>query len=213
MKHHPIYVSLKMILLCGLFVGCESQRDIVSTPSTAPVTQIDPARAEPDFWLNQPANHRTAVAGFDTLWDAADEVSRDLLFKIDRRDRRAGILTTAATVSAQWYEPWRQELQQFDDVADSSVATIRRTIRYEFARQGDAYVITPKVLVERQAIVERRISGALPRTYFRRDRDLNTFGSRETDAGVTLPDSYWYPIGRDELLEARLVEKINAAIR
>ena len=173
---------------------------------------IDPQIAEPSYWYAQPASNQTRAAGFDQLWDAAESASRDLLFKIDRRDRRSGVLTTEPLVSAQWFEPWRREVQTIDNLADSSVATIRRTVRYEFQKQAETYILVPKVLVERQAIAERRVSGALSRLYFRRDRELNSYGTRETDAGVYIPESYWYPIGRDAGLEAHLVERINSQL-
>lgn len=195
-------------------VGCESSNYIepISVPTTQTATDIDPELAEPSYWYAQPASRQTTAAGFDALWDAAQEVSRDLLFKIDRQDRRAGVLTTDPLVSAQWFEPWRRELQSADNLADSSVATIRRTIRYEFQKQGEAFVVVPKVLIERQAIAERRVSGALNRLYFRRDRELGAYGTCETDAGVAIPDSYWYAIGRDAGLEAYLVEQIDAQL-
>ncbi len=203
--------------LLGLatLIGCESANHVapVSLPTTQTATDIDPQLAEPAYWYALPAPHQTRADGFDELWDAADSVSRDLLFKIDRQDRRAGVLTTDPLISAQWFEPWRRDVQSIDTLADSSVATIRRTIRYEFQKQADAYVVVPKVLIERQAITERRVSGALNRLYFRRDRTLNAFGTRETDAGVYIPESYWYPIGRDEGLEAYLVAQINAQLQ
>lgn len=195
--------------------GCESSNLVEPTPmpTTRTATDVPPELAEPSYWYAQPADHQTAASSFEALWDAAQTVSRDLLFKIDRQDLRAGVLTTQPLVSAQWFEPWRTELQSADSLADSSIATIRRTVRYEFLKQADAYVVAPKVLIERQAISERRVSGSLNRLYFRRDRELDAYGTRETDAGVAIPDSYWYAIGRDEALEAHLVEKINSNLR
>lgn len=187
-----------------------SARNFTTQPALA--TDIDPQQAEPEFWYTQPSAYQTRQAEFDRLWDTAVEVSRRLLFKIDRQDRRSGVLTTEPMISAQWFEPWRRELKTCGDVANSSIATYRRTIRYEFVRQGQAYTIRPKVLVERQAITERRVSGALNRSYFRRDRELNAFGSRETDAGIFIPDSYWYAVGRDPALEAFLVRQIDSSL-
>ncbi len=205
------------VALLGIFgiasFGCQagSTRTLAPTPTTTArsATDIDPALGEPEYWLSQPARASVTGPSFDGLWNAADEVSRTLLFKIDRQDRRNGLLTTQPAVSAQWFEPWRRELQTQKDLADSSIATIRRTIRYEFSRQGDEFVVTPKVLVERLAVAERRVSGALSRTYFRRDRSLNAYGTRESDEGIILADSYWYPIGRDWALEQHLTDLIK----
>lgn len=200
-------------VLAGLN-GCmtESRTVPLSTTQPASATDIDPQQADPEFWYAQPSAYQTRQADFDRLWDKAQEVSRRLLFKIDRQDRRAGVLTTEPMISAQWFEPWRQELRTCKDVANSSIATYRRTIRYEFVKQGQSYAINPKVLIERQAITERRVSGSLNRLYFRRDRELNATGSRESDAGIFIPDSYWYAVGRDPALEAFLVRQINASL-
>jgi hypothetical protein len=102
-------------------------------------------------------------------------------------------------------------LQTAGNLADSSIAAIRRTIQYQIVKDADRYVVTPKVLVERQAITDRRVSGVLGRGYFRADPDAS--GSRSIDAGETIPDSYWYAIGRDDALESRLVELINDRLR
>ncbi|MBC7783185.1 MAG: hypothetical protein H7144_05045 [Burkholderiales bacterium] len=178
-------------------------------PATQDATAIDERQAEPDYWLSLPARATVNGNDFDRLWETADEVSRELLFHIDRRDRRGGVMTTEPTVSAQWFEPWRRELQSGSDVAGSSVATIRRTIYYTFQESDAGYMVSPKVLVERQSVAGARVSGVLTRNYFRSARGSRPTGSRELDAGVQLPGNYWYPIGRDELLEAKLAEMMR----
>jgi hypothetical protein len=172
-------------------------------------TDIDPAMADPAYWLAKPAVESIDAADFDKLWNASACAARDLLFQIDREDRRSGLLTSTPSVSPQWFEPWRRELQTFDDLKQSSAATIRRTLYFNIDRSGNGYRVTPKVLVERQAIVERRVSGQLTRSYFRNDPAAGTTGSRAADAGVLLPDSYWYAIGRDEPLEQELARRIR----
>ena len=150
---------------------------------------------------------------FDRLWTAAEKVSRAYLFDIDLRDRRGGVLTTLPSVSPQFFEPWRRELQSSDDLAESSLATLRRTIRFDFTRTAGTYAVTPRVLVERQVSTERRVSGVLSKAYLRTPRGgEQTFGSRETDAGQTLEPGYWYPIRRDTALEARLLEAMRMSL-
>jgi hypothetical protein len=205
----------RAIILAFAFtaIGCANRPAAVEpTPTTQKVTDVDAQSAEPSYWLEQEAVAKVSDDDFETLWNAADRVSRDLLFGIDRQDRRSGLMTTRPTVSAQFFEPWRQELQSGDDLAKSSVATIRRTIYYEFAKSDVGYTVTPKVLIERQAITERRISGFLGRNYFRRDASLKAYGTRETDAGHQIQDSYWYAIGRDKALEKVVAERIAAIV-
>jgi hypothetical protein len=196
-------------------MGCQSAsdvtvRDVASQmgSSVATTQSTDPA----DFYALPSIGHITDT-DFDRLWTAAEKVSRDYLFTIDLRDRRNGILTTLPNISPQFFEPWRRELQTSDDVYESSLATLRRTIRFKFTRTGDVYALTPFVLVERQAITERRVTGVLSRGYFRtQGGDDRTFSTRETGAGQMLESTYWYPLRRDTALEARLIEAVRVAM-
>jgi hypothetical protein len=193
----------------GCVVGCASpSHDHDPTTQPAVATDADPARAEPEFWLAQTPVQSVGDPDFDRLWAAAERVSQDYLFPIDRRDRRLGRLTTTPTISAQWFEPWRRELQTAGDVAESSVATVRRSIVWEFRPVSNGFAVTPKVLIERQAFAEQRVSGVLSRAYLRRAENDDVYGTRETDKNVRLPDSYWYPVGRDFAFEERLAAKM-----
>lgn len=195
-------------------LGCAKEQVALlpSTPATQPAT--DEQLVDPNYWLAQPSAGSVSAADFEKLWATAEKISRDYLFAIDRRDRRDGLLTTQPTISAQWFEPWRKELQTSADIADSSLATHRRTIYFSFDKTDGQYVVTPKVLVERQSLSERRVSGVLGKNYLRRDAAIERIsGTREIDAGVLLPTSYWYPVGRDYAFEQKLVEDLNASLK
>ncbi|HEX8342982.1 MAG TPA: hypothetical protein VF624_18920 [Tepidisphaeraceae bacterium] len=199
-----------LLLACAAAAGCTSgQPPVAAVPSTQTATDADPATAEPAYWLAKPAVDSVSGEDFDALWDASARVARDLLFQLDRQDRRSGMLTTLPMVSAQFFEPWRRELQDAAELRKSSVATLRRTLHFTIDRAGSGYVVTPRVIVERQAIRERRVSGQLTRTYFRADSTGTISGSRAADAGQTIPDSYWYAVGRDEALEHELARRIR----
>lgn len=188
--------------------GCGS-----SSATTQPVTDVDARLAEPAYWLNQPATSTATGADFDALWSAAEDAARARFFPIDRRDRRLGVMTTEPVVSAQWFEPWRRDAIEPDALADSSLATIRRTIRFEFERRDDgAFVVAPRVLVERYAQAEVRVTSVvLYRSVFRlgRTTDLTPYGTKETDRGIFLPNRYWYAVGRDHALEQALADEIQ----
>jgi hypothetical protein len=151
---------------------------------------------------------------FNALWRAAEDAARLRLFPIDRRDYRGGVLKTEAVISKQAFEPWRRDAVTAGDVAQSTLATVRRTITFRFDRNeaGDTYTVTPEVLVERYAQAEQRLtSAALYRAAFRRNPDAR--GSREADRGINLPQRYWYELGRDVALEKDLAEAIRARLR
>lgn len=203
MKH-----ILLAMLATSLTTGCVANNELEN-----PVTVIDPQLAEPDYWLSKPAVARAEGADFDGVWNASEKAARSYLFAIDRRAPRSGLLVTEPTVSAQFFEPWRNELKTIDDIAQSSVATMRRTIYFNVAKgPAGGFVVMPKVLVERQVLAERRVTSIIPyRTYFR--SDANAYGTPETDEGLTRSGSYWYAIGRDEPLELALAEKITRMLQ
>src|SRR4051794_16471836 len=126
-------------------------------------------------------------------------------------------MTTVPLTSAQWFEPWRSDIRTLDDLGESSIATYRRTIRFEFTREQDGtFKCFPKVLVEREATAEQRITsvvnyhGVFRRPIKTRDRPT---GTRESDEGIVLPYRYWYPTGRDQKLEAALVDSLQKKLR
>ena len=188
-------------IIALVLVGCAggSTRRVVPLATTQATT----AKAE---------RENTIVArDFDDLWRACADVARSRQFTIDRRDYRGGVLTTEPLVSAQFFEPWRRDALTGDDVAESSLATIRRTVRFEFTRHTDGrFSVIPRVTVERYSSAERRITSAsLYRNAFRR---TTATGTRETDRGVQLPTRYWYNVGNDEVLEKDLAQAVRRRV-
>ncbi|HEV2296842.1 MAG TPA: hypothetical protein VGR35_23580 [Tepidisphaeraceae bacterium] len=185
-----------VLLLCGFGVaGCAGgprRASPTSQPSTATATR----------------ENRVTASSFERLWNACADVARDRLFTIDRRDYRRGVLTTEPLTSAQFFEPWRRDAITADAVAESSLATIRRTIRFEFTRHdGGTFSVVPHVQVERYSAAERRITSAtLYRSAFRK---TTATGTRESDRGVAMPARYWYPIGNDPALEKDLADAVR----
>jgi hypothetical protein len=114
---------------------------------------------------------------------------------------------TEPMVSSQWFEPWRRDNHTLYDVEESSLATIRRSIRFEFTRRGSdanpSWEMVPKIVVERQTVAERRITSAvLVRSIFVQPRGrMRPSGSREADVGILLPVRYWTPVRRDTEFE------------
>jgi len=175
-------------------------------------TDLPKALARSDFWYDQPGTTAVEDLSFDRLWQAANDALRVRFFSVDRTDYRAGVLTSKPEASAQFFEPWRRDTPTAYDVAESSLATVRRTVRFEITRtERGTYQLVPKVLVERYNIAEGRISaGAImagqaiggPRS-----------GSVESDQGIDLPQQYWYALGRDSKLEAILGKAVESRLK
>jgi hypothetical protein len=172
-----------------------------------------PPESPKEIAATQPSNVSVSDADFEKLWHAADIASRDLLFMPARQDRRAGLYETEPVTSGQWFEPWRRDAITPSQRTQSSLASIRRTIKVKFEKAADGtFVAKPTVLVERYALAERRITSAAGyRTVFR-DKNTN-YGTIETDAGLELPPSYWFSIGNDPVLEAYVARAMTDQLK
>jgi hypothetical protein len=190
--------------------GCASMRN-----DAVPSTQPFEAKVLPPA-STRPSNVAVTHADFDRLWAASDAVARSLLFRPALQDRRGGVYQTEPMLSGQWFEPWRRELRSLDAVVQSSLASIRRTITFRIDRNADGtYAVRPEVLIERYSLAERRVtnSAGYGSIFRQRNRRNSSYGTPESDAGVYLPDSYWYPVGNDPDLERHLAEKIRAHLK
>ena len=178
-----------VIILTLLGSGCIGHRP--SNPAaTQPVTMVDPALAEKEYWLAKPATAEVRGA-FDPLWQASEAVAHDYLFRIDRRDQRSGLLTTEPLITKQWWEFWRKDAGTFRDTQEATMASIRRTIFFQFKKTGDnAYTVTPKVLVEKESQVDAKYK-----------------------PDIEGPDTYWYSLRRDEVLEKKVADSIRRRMR
>lgn len=187
---------LSILLAAAFLTGCAARRADVTANHDATAEAPPPAIRSADF---------------ETLWAACESAVQAKLFELDRQDRRLGVLTTKPMVSAQWFEIWRPELKSCYDIAESSLATMRRTVRFEFEKLGEnEFVVRPTVLVERYSQAERRVtSSALYRSVHGRP---NVRGTPESDRGVYLPSSYWYPVARDLRLEESIARDVARRI-
>lgn len=171
-------------------------------------TDIDPVQATATFWWDKPAQAKVTVPDFDKAVAACRGAMQFRMFSMDRFDARAGTLTSLPVVGAQWFEPWRQDNTTTGDVLRSSMATYRRTVRFDIIRTPDGrYTVAPKVLVERQTVIGQRISGSVGGYQRYIYADQTPFGLRD-DAGKSVPTDYWYAVGRDYNLELELVEAV-----
>ena len=185
----------------ALLLGCTDQR---------PPSHQNPESAKISYWVDQPASASARADDYAALWNAADEARRHYGFTAALSDYRGGLLTTEPKISPQFFEFWHQELRSAEAVAESSLATIRRRMRFEFSRApGGGFIVEPKVIVERLSQPERRITSAID---YR-----GTLGpGRQQQFGPAMargPAKRWYAIARDEDLERALAQRISAGTR
>ena len=193
-----------------LFAGCLLPG--CAAPNVPP-PYADPRTAEPSYWLNQPAAARVVAGDFESLWGACRRAALGASFTMDRVDLRGGLMTTLPQISKQFFEVWRNDVGTAADVLESSLHSVRRTLRFEVRRLDDGrYEAVPKVLVEHFSFAERRV------TSVSRFAEIFTVeqveGSRARDKlGGDLPDAYWYATRRDTALEKRLADSVRRDLR
>ena len=193
-------------LVGAVLAGCSR---VEQSPALA---QRDSKIATPAYWLGQPATETVAHGDYDQLWEACRDAARWRGFRIDRTDYRGGVMVSHPLTSKQFFELWRRDVVTLPDLTESSLATVRRTVRFEIARGEDGtFACVPKVLVERYAQTERRITSV---TQYRESfsNEPGVFGNRERDKGVNVPDVYWYATARDTTLERELAAAIRARL-
>lgn len=204
------------ILLAFSFLSLLSLPSCIrGTPDpTAPrATAIPVEQADPDYWLQQPANVSARFTDFDKLFDACQHVANRRGFRIDRADFRAALLTTKPLTSSQIFEPFISDITTVQAGVRSNLATYRRTVFFEFARtetEPPVFTVTPKVLIERQATRNGRAGPAVVSTAA--VNPTLVIGSREQDAGQFIPVTYWYATGRDAELERRFVRDLTTRL-
>ncbi len=181
--------------------------------ATQPVTIVDPATTQPSYWLNMPAVTSVDSLYFQPLWDACETVARDYGYQLDRTDFRLGLLTTKPMVSKQFLEPWRKDTGTSKGVLDNSMATVRRTIRFEVVNDGGTYRMTPKVLIERQSVVEHRTTSTAQYRQLFAGPDVNDTKLAVTSEDEFLPKIYWAPIGRDTAMERQVAAAIDKRLK
>ena len=190
-----------VLLVSAMLPGCSQQR---------PASHESPESATPAFWADDPAAASARADDYAALWSAADEARRHFGFTAALSDYRGGLLTTEPKISPQFFEFWHQELRTPEAVAESSLATIRRRMRFEFSRApGGGFVVEPKVFVERLSLAERRITSAMEYRGTLGPGRQQQFGP----AAPAGPAKYWYAVGRDEELERTLAQRISSRVR
>ena len=185
------------------------------------MTYVAREQATPAYYLNQAPSAVATGSDFDRLWQAIYRETRNAGFRPDREDYRLGVFTTRPLVSAQLFEPWRRDAGSFFGLLEGTLATVRRTVRWEVTRNEEdgALAAVPKVLVERWSVIEHRV------TYSSQYQEIFALTREEQEnqrlraldpaafAEEPVPVSYWYPLGRDTALEKRLAAGVRDRVK
>jgi hypothetical protein len=201
-----------LLLVLALPTGCITGRQ--NPAATQPATAIDPKTAQTAYWMAKPAIAEVSSGNFDRLWSAAEDSLRDHSLLIDRTDYRQGVLTAQPRSSKLFYEFWRNDVVDPHDLVQSTLGTMRRTVRIDVRKADDgSFTASPKVVVERYSMLEKRITSVSQyRDVFSlTTRDLRLDAEKEDEDQVA--SEFWYAIGRDSALERSLADSIRRHLK
>jgi hypothetical protein len=159
-----------------------------------------------------------AAGEYDRVFDAAVAELRDRRFVVARQDRRFGLVTTYPLIASSVLEPWYSDNSSFGQTADSTLNLDRRTVRVTISpaapigAESDQPPARYRVGVEVTA--ERHQNP--PHTLTTSNLSPGRFGERPAERFRAHPavteegaePGFWKPIGRDDLLERRLLDAI-----
>ena len=139
----------------------------------------------------------------DRLWEAAQETLRRHRFRLDRVDRRAGVITTMPVISQHLLEFWRHDVDTRSDLWESTLNPIRRWVEVSVSPNEDRRWQQLAVVVHKE-----RLSSP--------DRQFNSTGAAYQYFGDSLPSTtglarvtaeydVWLDEGRDPAMEERLL--------
>ena len=142
----------------------------------------------------------------DRVWEAAREALRRHRFRLDRVDRRGGIITTMPETSQSLVEFWRHDVDTWADLLEATLNPVRRWVEVTLTRGDDDTSVELAVSVHKE-----RLSSP--------DRQFNSTGAAYQYFGGNLPstsgavnvtpeDDRWLDLGRDPAMEARLLDAI-----
>ena len=95
-----------------------------------PVTSLGCATSRPTTYIS---THELGIparsAQADQVWEAAQDTLRRHFFRIDRLDRRAGIVTTVPVMSQHFFEVWRKDVATSVDYWEAVISSSRISTR------------------------------------------------------------------------------------
>lgn len=150
-------------------------------------------------------------AAFGTVWKDAEDVLRAHGFRLDRTDRRKGLITTHPVGSQHFFEFWRTDVATRRDFWEATLRALRRRVSVAIEPDSTGASCQVEVIVrkERFSTPERQVNNSAAAFHVFRE----SFPSAQTGEPITPADSYWIDAGRDPAMEKKLLSQIVGAVR
>jgi hypothetical protein len=146
-----------------------------------------------------------------TVMKQSELVLLKMNFVVDKADISAGIMRTKPLSGGQFFEIWRKDNRDGYSRAMSNLHSIQRTAVLNFMQKNDLLCIDCNVTIERLSIPEKEIdSSARAYSMFSRSSESrqNLYLNPEQEKMMD-----WVDIGRDQNLEAAILQKIYKRIK
>ncbi len=144
------------------------------------------------------------------VWEAVQSTLRGHGMRLDRVDRRAGVITTMPEMSQHFFEIWRKDVATRGDFWEATINPIRRWV--EIRVTGDQAQGWDRLAV---VVHKQRLSSP--------DRQFNSTGAAYQYFGNSLPSTtglarvtaehtHWLDLGRDGAMEGYLLDQISRRV-
>ena len=158
-----------------------------------------------------------AAVEYDRVFDSAVAELRDRHFPVARQDRRFGIITSGPLIASTVIEPWHSDNSSGRQVAESTLNLDRRLVRVTLApaepidpgsdQPPSRYLLGVEVALERHLNAPHELTTSnLGAAKLSKHPGRYQLRKVETERGVET--GHWAPLGRDALLEQRLIDAI-----
>lgn len=157
------------------------------------------------------SSHRVSIADpsaeADRVWEAVLDTLRHHRFRLDRTDRRAGIITTMPATSQHFFEFWRHDVATREDFWEATLNPLRRWAEVTVSRGDDGGWTKLSVVVhtERFSSYDRQFNSTGAAYEFFGDVFPTTTGLAPDQA----PDDRWLPLGTDPAMGEYLLNAIR----
>jgi len=154
-----------------------------------------------------------ANVSFDDVWEACLASLKDRGLGIDRGDRRFGLIVTKPVIGKQFFEFWRKDTADFDDLVNSSFHTIRRTVTITITKPSSMqFQVDVQAQAQRASIPGDQLDSTAE-AFELLARQGVPASSSSRDYKHPRPKPLWVDIGREPALEQAIMRDISRRLK
>ena len=152
-------------------------------------------------------------ASFDQVWEVCLASLKDCGLKVDRQDRRFGLMVSEPTTGQQFFEFWRKDAVSSDDLLLSSLHTIRRTVSIQVTTQGPRkFEVRVQAQAQRASMPGDQLDNTAEAFELMSRQGIPASPSRR-DYVRPQAEPIWVDIGREPALEQYILEDITHRLK